>query len=147
SSVVLPTPLTPTRPARAPSSRTSERPSNRGAPSCALVRSVAFNMGILSGRGRHGEATRARDSAPQSTTPPHARPCSGFRETGRWLATSPPRRVEDAAMDVSWHDEHALGLSWGEGDGMRRASHALADGGRVWLVDPVDAGDALERAR
>ena len=30
---------------------------------------------------------------------------------------------------------------------MQRASHAVAADGRVWLIDPVDDGEALERAR
>ena len=42
--------------------------------------------------------------------------------------------------------EHALGLSWVMDDAMQRASHALLDGERVWLVDPVDDPAALERA-
>src|SRR3954469_13885397 len=45
------------------------------------------------------------------------------------------------------YGEHECGLSWEAGDGISRASHALVDGGRVWIVDPVDAGDAVERAR
>jgi hypothetical protein len=39
---------------------------------------------------------------------------------------------------------HDLGLSWVVDEPLRRASHALADGGRVWLVDPVDDPGALE---
>jgi hypothetical protein len=42
--------------------------------------------------------------------------------------------------------EHELGLSWVCDDALARTSHALADGGRVWLVDPVDDAVALERA-
>jgi hypothetical protein len=42
--------------------------------------------------------------------------------------------------------EHGLGLSWVVSEPMERASHALADGGRVWLVDPVDDPAALEAA-
>jgi hypothetical protein len=42
--------------------------------------------------------------------------------------------------------EHELGLSWVTDDAMQRASHALRDGDRVWLVDPVDDDDALRRA-
>jgi len=42
--------------------------------------------------------------------------------------------------------EHELGLTWVTDDAMERASHALADDGRVWLVDPVDDAPALERA-
>jgi hypothetical protein len=43
-------------------------------------------------------------------------------------------------------EEHALGLSWVVDEAMQRASHALVDGGRVWLVDPVDVPEAVERA-
>jgi hypothetical protein len=43
--------------------------------------------------------------------------------------------------------EHALGLSWVMDDAMQRAAHALVDDdGKVWLVDPVDDPQALERA-
>lgn len=42
--------------------------------------------------------------------------------------------------------EHPLGLTWVVDDPLLRASHALADEGRVWLVDPVDAPEAIERA-
>jgi hypothetical protein len=45
------------------------------------------------------------------------------------------------------YGEHECGLSWVEDAGIFRASHALVHDGRVWIVDPVDAGDALERAR
>jgi hypothetical protein len=43
-------------------------------------------------------------------------------------------------------DEHDLGVSWVVDEAMQRASHALVDGGRVWLVDPVDVPEAVERA-
>jgi hypothetical protein len=42
--------------------------------------------------------------------------------------------------------EHSLGLTWVVDDPLLRASHALVHEGRVWLVDPVDAPEALERA-
>jgi hypothetical protein len=45
------------------------------------------------------------------------------------------------------YGQHDIGLSWFEDKGIFRASHALVDDGRVWIVDPVDAGDALERVR
>ena len=48
-------------------------------------------------------------------------------------------------MDLTYQ-EHALGLSWVVDELMARASHALADDGRVWLVDPVDDETALKRA-
>jgi hypothetical protein len=43
--------------------------------------------------------------------------------------------------------EHDLGLTWVVDEPMRRASHALVDGDRVWLVDPVEAAEPLERAQ
>ncbi|MEZ5075866.1 MAG: hypothetical protein R2725_00310 [Solirubrobacterales bacterium] len=36
-------------------------------------------------------------------------------------------------------EEHPLGLTWVVEEPMRRASHALLDDGRVWIVDPVEA--------
>jgi hypothetical protein len=42
--------------------------------------------------------------------------------------------------------EHALGLSWVMDEPMERGSHALADAGRVWLIDPVDDAEALGKA-
>ena len=47
-------------------------------------------------------------------------------------------------MDFETHD---VGASWVGGDVLFRASHALVHEGRVWIVDPVDDGDALERVR
>ena len=44
------------------------------------------------------------------------------------------------------YDEHDLGLSWVIDEPMQRTSHALVDGGRVWLVDPVDVPEAVDRA-
>lgn len=42
--------------------------------------------------------------------------------------------------------EHALGLTWVMDEAMARGAHALADDeGRVWLVDPVDDREAMER--
>lgn len=46
--------------------------------------------------------------------------------------------------DATLH-EHSAGLTWVVGDMLTRTSHALVDDGRVWLVDPVDAPDALTR--
>ncbi|MBA2349747.1 MAG: hypothetical protein H0V81_15810 [Solirubrobacterales bacterium] len=43
--------------------------------------------------------------------------------------------------------EHAAGLTWVlEDEAMQRACHALAFDGRVWLVDPIDTPEPLERA-
>jgi hypothetical protein len=42
--------------------------------------------------------------------------------------------------------EHPLGLTWVIDEPLLRASHALAHGGRVWFVDPVDVPEAMERA-
>jgi hypothetical protein len=44
-------------------------------------------------------------------------------------------------------DRGAAGFSWIVDEPATRASHALADGGKVWLVDPVRDDAALERAR
>jgi len=44
-------------------------------------------------------------------------------------------------------DTFAFGFSWIVDEPLRRTSHALADDGRVWLVDPVDVADAIERAQ
>ena len=50
-------------------------------------------------------------------------------------------------MTFRFCDESALGFSWVAEEPLTRTSHALAAGGRVWLVDPVDLPDAIERAR
>lgn len=46
-------------------------------------------------------------------------------------------------------DETSFGFGWiaAEPPLLQRASHALASGGRVWLVDPVDAPGVEERVR
>jgi hypothetical protein len=49
-------------------------------------------------------------------------------------------------MDVRTYDDFGFGFSWVTDEPLTRTAHALADDGQVWLVDPVDAGDALERA-
>jgi hypothetical protein len=43
-------------------------------------------------------------------------------------------------------DEHDLGVSWVVDEPMQRASHALLISGRVWLIDPVDVDEAVDRA-
>jgi hypothetical protein len=42
--------------------------------------------------------------------------------------------------------EHEAGLTWTVEEAAARSSHALVDAGRVWLVDPVDEPEAIERA-
>jgi hypothetical protein len=42
---------------------------------------------------------------------------------------------------------HDCGLTWVCDEPLARTSHALADAGRVWLVDPVADEEALERAQ
>jgi hypothetical protein len=49
-------------------------------------------------------------------------------------------------VSATFH-EHSVGITWVEDDLIARASHALADAGRVWLVDPVDSPGAVERAQ
>jgi hypothetical protein len=50
------------------------------------------------------------------------------------------------APRAATYEEGPWGLSWVIDEPLTRTSHALADGGRVWLVDPVDEPEALERA-
>src|SRR5690242_17291018 len=44
-------------------------------------------------------------------------------------------------------DRGDAGFSWISEEPMTRTSHALAEGGRVWLVDPLDWPEAIDRAR
>jgi hypothetical protein len=44
------------------------------------------------------------------------------------------------------YDDHDCGFSWMPDDPLRRTSHALDTPGGVWLIDPVDEREALERA-
>jgi hypothetical protein len=50
-------------------------------------------------------------------------------------------------VDVRICDETGFGFGWiaSEPRVLERASHALVDGGRVWLVDPVDSPGIEER--
>ena len=50
-------------------------------------------------------------------------------------------------MSVRFVDELDGGFGWLETTGLRRTSHALAAGGRVWVVDPFDAEGVEERVR
>ena len=51
-------------------------------------------------------------------------------------------------MELRFCDDFgADGFSWIVDEPMTRTSHALASDGKVWLVDPVDWPDAIERAR
>jgi len=43
-------------------------------------------------------------------------------------------------------EEHALGLTWVVAEPMERAFHALVDGGKVWLVDPLDGPELADAA-
>jgi hypothetical protein len=50
-------------------------------------------------------------------------------------------------LDYRFCDERGEhGFGWIVDESMTRTSHALAAGGRVWLVDPVDWPDAIDRA-
>ena len=44
------------------------------------------------------------------------------------------------------YDEFGCGFSWLPDEAMTRTSHALDGGDGVWLVDPVDVPEAIERA-
>ncbi|MHB1835714.1 MAG: hypothetical protein ACYCXW_12165 [Solirubrobacteraceae bacterium] len=48
-------------------------------------------------------------------------------------------------MATSVH-RHALGLTWVEDSGLRRAAHALVHDGRVWLIDPFEDRVAIGAA-
>lgn len=50
-------------------------------------------------------------------------------------------------MKVDFVDELAEGFGWIEGASMRRTSHALATGGRVWVIDPIEGEGVDERIR
>jgi hypothetical protein len=50
-------------------------------------------------------------------------------------------------MRIEALEELPFGLSWTVREAMARTSHALADGGRVWLIDPIEVPEALERVR
>ena len=50
-------------------------------------------------------------------------------------------------MSVRFVDELEDGFGWTEAQRMRRTSHALAVGGRVWLIDPIDADGLEDRIR
>lgn len=49
-------------------------------------------------------------------------------------------------MRLSALNETPIGLEWVIDEAMTRTSHALVEGGRVWLVDPVDVPEAIDRA-
>ena len=44
------------------------------------------------------------------------------------------------------YDDFGFGFSWLPDEGLTRTSHALDTGDGVWLVDPVDVPEAIERA-
>ena len=50
-------------------------------------------------------------------------------------------------MSIRFVDELEEGFGWTEAARMRRTSHALAAGGRVWLIDPIDCEGIEERVR
>lgn len=52
-----------------------------------------------------------------------------------------------AALKIRFCDEFDGGLGWIVTEFMERCSHALAAGGRVWLIDPVDGEGLEERIR
>jgi hypothetical protein len=47
---------------------------------------------------------------------------------------------------VTRYDDFSFGLTWFPDDALARSSHALVAGGDVWLVDPVDVPEAVQRA-
>ena len=51
-----------------------------------------------------------------------------------------------SGMGTKAIQKHEAGLSWVMDESMQRASHALVDGDDVWLIDPVDEGEAIKQA-
>jgi hypothetical protein len=49
------------------------------------------------------------------------------------------------AVEIDTLREVAFAVSWTVKEPIRRTSHALLAGGRVWIVDPVDHPDAMAR--
>jgi hypothetical protein len=49
------------------------------------------------------------------------------------------------AAKIAALSEFALGITWEIEESTRRTSHALVADGRVWLIDPVDHPEAMER--
>jgi hypothetical protein len=50
------------------------------------------------------------------------------------------------AVEIHAVSEFTLGVTWEIAESTRRTSHAIrTDGGRVWLVDPVDHPEAMAR--
>jgi hypothetical protein len=48
---------------------------------------------------------------------------------------------------VRSYEHSPFGFTWVLDEPFARASHAIADAGRVWLIDPTDVEEAIERAR
>jgi hypothetical protein len=48
---------------------------------------------------------------------------------------------------VTTYDELPFGFSWFPDEALTRTAHALHTGDGVWLIDPVDVPEAIERAR
>ena len=55
-------------------------------------------------------------------------------------------QADSTAMSDLILQEHDLGLTWVHKEAMARTCHALVDDGRVWLIDPTDEDEALDRA-
>ncbi len=49
-------------------------------------------------------------------------------------------------MTVVTYDDFPFGFSWFPDEALTRTAHALDTGDGVWLVDPVDVPEAIERA-
>ena len=48
-------------------------------------------------------------------------------------------------MQIESLEKSPVGLTWVVRESIARASHALVDAGRVWLIDPTDEPGVLER--
>ena len=47
---------------------------------------------------------------------------------------------------IKTYDEFPFGFTWVIDEPLERSSHAIVADGRVWIIDPVDVPEAIERA-
>ena len=121
-----------------PRRRGDPRPPRRRGPRRPPLRPAAD--GAARGR-RYGPRQLRRLHDPRRDRPPGRRPAR--RPPGlRARLNGPPGHARAAAQ----LRRVAVRLHLGARRAVARASHAIADSGNVWLVDPAEVGEAIERA-
>lgn len=63
------------------------------------------------------------------------------------MPTAARSKHETPLVGVRFWDEAEWGFGWLQEEPVERCSHALAEDGRVWMVDPVEAPGVEERVR